>query len=482
MNIRLCNAAEARQVVDKMIGYSLSPIAKTYVGAKSVGRCQSIGLKIIVDREKEIQNFIPEKYIDLYLNFTKGNTAFKAKYIGTEKNKIEHLKTQAEVTKIKAECNSDFVISNIQKREKQESPKPPFCTATYQQEAAARLGLKVKDAMSCAQKLFEGLEVNGEHVGLITYMRSDSEEFAADFIPELQKYIENTYGKNVYTMPRKGKKSETAQEGHEALRVVSLEMTPEKLSGFITNELLIKVYRLIWQRTLASAMPNAVISETLYNINNNGHQFILKSDELIKPGYRQIYSYLDDDDTSEDLIKETFSTGEKLENTSLEAQEKATQPKPRYKEASLIKELQKREIGRPSTYATIVETVLSPTRGYCELEDKVIVPTEKGIQLANFLDRAFSGIINYDYTKNMEKELDTIAGGKLKELDFLNEFYEGLETAIKNNTESTTEAMKGEAPACPKCGAPMVVRRSRFGKLFYGCSNYPKCNGIKNLD
>ena len=229
-------------------------------------------------------------------------------------------------------------------------------------------------------------------------------------------------------------------------------------------------------------MPNAKISETQYLINNNDEKFILVSNEVTKPGYREIYSYKDEDAEEEGPVKETFKMGEKLSKCKLEDVKKETKPAPRFTEATLIKELQKRGLGRPSTYASIVETVLSPTRGYAELEGKSIVPSEKGIQLAGFLDRSFSNIINLEYTSNMEKELDLIASGKKKKLDFLNEFYNTLENTIKTSPEVANAAnIAGEEKICPNCGAPMVIRRSRYGKLFYGCSKYPKCNGILNL-
>lgn len=480
----LVDAALARMTVDKMIGFALSPVAQTYVGAKSVGRCQSAGLKLVADREKEIQLFVPETYIDLYLNFKKNSTKFKAKYIGTAKTPIEHLKTDNEVKTIKAACKDNaYTIANIKTRQKQESPKPPFCTATFQQEAASKLGLKVKDAMACAQKLFEGISVKGEHIGLITYMRTDATDLAPEFLPELKKYIESTYGSKTFTTPRVGKKAENDQEGHEALRVVDPKLTPELLANHIKNDLLIKVYRLIWQRTIAAAMPNAVLSETTYEIQNGEHKFNLVSNELLSPGYRSVYSYLDDDAADEGgPVKETFKQGEVLSDCKLDDVKKQTKPKPRYTEATLIKELQKREIGRPSTYVTIVETVLSQTRNYCTLEDKSIVPTEKGLQLASFLDRAFSDLINLEYTKDLEKDLDSIANNKTKKLDFLRKFHSTLEGAIRANIETTTNATQLESKMCPKCGASMVVRRSRFGKLFYGCSKYPKCNGIININ
>ena len=467
-------ASQARMCLDKLLGYRVSPIAKTYVGAKSVGRCQSCGLKLIADREREIQNFVPETYFDLYVNFEKNKTKFKAKFAGNnEMGNIDHLKSQAEVNKIINSCTKEYVIEDTKKKEKEESPKPPFCTATFQQEASSKLGLKVKDAMAIAQKLFEN--------GAITYHRTDDTAFAAEFVPILQSYIESTYGKTAWTKPRVGKKQENAQEGHECLRITDPSLTPDEYNKIDANNLNQKVYKLIWQRTIAAALPNAKISETQYLIDNNGEKFILVSKEITSLGYREVYTYKDDDAKDDSgVVKETFTKGEVLKNCKLEDTMKQTKPPARYSEATLIKKLETSGVGRPSTYATIVETVLSTTRGYAELQDKSIVPTERGMQLAAFLDRNFNNIINTDYTKKMEESLDKIASGKETKLEFLTEFYNTLENTIKNNSEINASAQTTDE-VCPLCGAPMVVRRSRFGSLFLGCSKYPKCRGIKNL-
>lgn len=474
MDDNLVDAGLARMTLDKMIGYRLSPIGKTYVGAKSVGRCQSVGLKLIADREKEIQNFVPETYFDLYVNFEKNKTKFKAKFAGNNTiGNVDHLNSQKEVDAIKANCTKDYIIEAIKKKEKEESPKPPFCTATFQQEASSKLGLKVKDAMAVAQKLFES--------GKITYIRSDDTTIAPEFIPTLQAYIENTYGKKAWTKPRVGKKQENAQEGHECLRVTDPSLTPDDYNKIDANNLNQKVYKLIWQRTIAAALPNAKISETQYLIDNNGEKFILVSKEITSLGYKEVYAYKDDDAKDDSgVVKETFAKGEVLKKCKLEDVKKQTKPSPRYTEATLIKKLETSGVGRPSTYATIVETVLSATRGYAELQDKSIVPTERGMQLAAFLDRNFNNIINIDYTKKMEESLDKIASGKETKLEFLTEFYNTLENTIKNNSEISASAQTTNE-VCPLCGAPMVVRRSRFGSLFLGCSKYPKCRGIKNL-
>lgn len=477
-NNNLVNAGLARMMIDKLIGYGLSPLGKKYIGAKSIGRCQSVGLKLVSDRENEILNFIPELYFNLYLTFTKNGKDFRAKYYAYNDEIVEKFTKQEDVDAVVINCQkADYVIESIDKIVHKESPKPPFCTATFQQEAANKLGLRVKDAMSCAQKLFEGINIAGEHKGLITYMRTDSTELAPEFLPELKQFIENNYSKK-YIGPRKSKKKGTDQDGHEALRVVDLNMTPDKLATYINNTLLVKVYKLIWQRTVASAMPNATITETLYTINNNGHKFRLSSNELTDAGYRAVYEFEDNQILG---CNETFSIGEVLENTNLGSIKKFTQPKTRYTEASLVKELQQREIGRPSTYASIVETILSPTRGYAKLDEKYIVPTDRGMQLAEYCNRAFPTLINLNYTKEMEESLDKIASGKTVMLDYMDIFYNNLKDIISSTSE-TGIATEMPEKLCPNCGSPMVVRRSRFGKLFYGCSKYPKCRGIIGID
>ena len=377
-NDNLVDAEKARMMTDKLIGYAASPLAKKYLGAKSVGRCQSVGLKLVSDREKEILDFIPELYYSLYLKFTKNNKEFKAKYCGYKEEAIEKFTNKADVDAVISNCkNNFFVVENIESIEHKESPKPPFCTATFQQEASSKLGLKVKDAMGCAQKLFEGIKVNDEHVGLISYIRTDATDIAPEFIPELKAYITDTYGADKYRSPRKGRSKATDQNGHEALRVTDPAMTPEKLASYVSNELLVKVYRLIWQRTVAAAMPNATIAEVVYTIDNNGHKFKLSSKTLTDAGYRLVYDYEDNQIIGCD---EAFIEGELLESTELDSLKQFTKSKPRFTEASLVRELEKIGCGRPSTFATIVETVLSPTRGYAKLEEKCIAPTDRGME------------------------------------------------------------------------------------------------------
>lgn len=467
----LIEAGLARLALDKMLGFVLSPVAKTYVGARSVGRCQSCGLKIIADREREIQNFIPETYFDLYLNFKKNTTEFKAKYVGTVGNPVEHLKSQKDIDTIKALCNGDYKIEGIDQKQKQEPPKPPFNTPNFQQEAASKLRLSVKDTMAIAQKLFEH--------GFITYHRTDDDTISPEFLPVLESYIKTTYGAKSYNKPRVGKKTGDEQAGHECLRITDPNMTPEKFEKIESNPLLYKVYKMIWQRTIAACLPNAVFSETGYLINNNGQKFLLTSKELITEGFKTVYSYKEDDEEDAEVVKETFKKGEKLTNTALADEKKTTKPKPRLTEATLVKELQKQGVGRPSTYATIVETVLSPSRGYAEKDGKSIKPTDKGMELAAFLDRSFNNIIKLDYTREMEESLDKIATGKMTKTQFLTEFYTTMEDTIKSNPE--LKASMTTDKVCPECGKPLVVRRSKHGTSFLACTGYPNCKHTESL-
>ncbi len=468
----LVNAEKARQCVDKLLGYGLSPAAKKHLGCRSVGRCQSVGLMLVADRENEILDFIPEKYFNLYLNFTKNGKEFKAKYTGFNNEKYDKIKSASEIKTIKYHCEKgEYSIEDVSQTKRNESPKQPFCTATFQQEASSRLGLKVKDAMSIAQKLYEA--------GRISYMRTDDTDMSPDFLVELKDYVETTFGKKSYKGLRAKKATGViTQNGHECLRITDPKLTPEIFAQKETNNLAVKVYTLIWQRTIAAVMPNAVYSETTNTITNSGHKFTLTEKVLIDPGFRVVYSYRDDKD---ELITEAFNVGEVLENTKLEEVAKETTPPARYTEASLVKELQIKNIGRPSTYSTIVETILSPTRGYATLEEKQIVPTSRGLQLAAYCKRAFPKLINLNYTKAMEEQLDKIAVGKLNWIDYLDSFYADLVETVEANQET---GLAEEVPEklCPKCDSPMVVRRSRFGRLFYECSKYPKCNGIISID
>lgn len=477
IDIDLVNAATSREKIDKIIGYRLSGIARNNVGAKSVGRCQSAGLKLIVQREEEILNFKPETYYDFFLNFSKNNINFTAKYIGTDKKNIKSLKSLSECQAIADECKKNaYSILKVEHKDSLENPKPPFITSTYQQEVSKKLGISVKFAMDCAQKLFEGIEVNGKHIALISYHRTDCADLAQAFLPTLKDYVVENFGKEYYSPFKKGKSKENAQEGHEAIRVLDLDLTPERLSKYLKDERLLKIYTIIWKRTVACGMKPAVISNTIYTIQNGKHRFSLTSKELKFEGYRAVYNYATDEEESDNqLIKETFAENEILQNTKLEAIEKQTKPPARYSESSFIKELDKKGIGRPSTYATILGVLLDEKRGYCKAQDKNIVPTPLGIKLSHFLDDKFSDVISITYTAELEKELDRIANHKLNWLTFMNDFYNNLEENIKK-VQPQEEGNK----ICPNCGKSLKLRKGRYG-FFFGCTGYPECKYIENI-
>ena len=471
----LVKAAHTRMKLDKMLGYRLSPIAKKEVQAKSVGRCQSAGLKLICDREHEIQDFVSQKYYELWLYFNKNATNFKAKYVGTRDNRFDKFTSLDDVTTVINECDPPFVICNIDTKSKNEYPKAPFTTSTFQQEVSSKLGVSVKRSMEIAQRLFEGIDVDGKHIALITYIRTDSPDLAPDFIPLLEEHVKSTYGSDYYAPIRKAKKQENAQDGHEAIRCVDLSMTPELLAKKLPDKNLSKVYEMIYRRTVASMMKPCIISETTYTIACGKHLFEFTSREERFDGFKKIYRY---DDEKEEAIRESFDVYEKLNVVSLDSVEKETKPKPRFKENTFIKELESTGIGRPSTFATILSTLLDESRGYCTIEDGNIIPTEKGLELSSFLDKKFSNLINVNYTSQMEEGLDEIATGKMNDTLFLKSFYDNLETTVGTAGLNIRE-MSNEV--CPICGAPMIVRKGQYGK-FLGCSKYPKCKGVKKID
>lgn len=461
----LVDSAHTRGGIDISYGFLLSELVREQIGCRSAGRCQSPAVRMIVDREIERINFVPEKYFDLYLHFFKNNVEFKAKYVGTDAEAIKRLDTQEQIDKIFEECKGyPFVVKSVEHKDRYENPKPPFCTVTFQKECASKLGLTLKQAADCAQKLFDA--------GKISYHRTDSEQFEEEFTNELKQFVRENFDKKyVSGTVVRGKADPNAQEGHEALHVLDLSLTPERYAREAPSELLNKVYRIIYNRTVATALNPAIIAQTTYNIyNNNKHKFVLNSNELKFDGYRCVYSYRDDSGEKETIVKETFAKGEELQHCSFESLPRETTPPARYREDSFIDELKKVGIGRPSTYPTIVETVKSESRGYCTVEDKCLVPTEKGFKLIEFLVKNFPDLIDIKYTSQMEEKLDLIAQGKLKGKDVLKEFIEKLDEDIKK--------VRPAEKICPECGSPMKLRKGPYG-TFWGCTNYPKCKHIE---
>ena len=478
----LADAALARASLDKIVGYRLSPIARNKVGCRSVGRCQSPALKLIVEREEEINNFIPKTYYEIWLPFIKDKKEYKAQYKGLIKDKKNKptIEDKEFAEKVVSDCKGyPYVVHDIQSNDRKVSPKPPFTTSTFQQEVSSKLGYSVKTAMTYAQHLFEGINIGGQHVALVTYLRTDSTEMDPEFKETLKTFIKENYGKEYLSGDtKKVKKSKNAQDGHECFRVIDLTMTPERLSSYIADQQMIKVYNLIYNRTVASMMSEAVITDVDFIIKNGVYKFVYSEHSIKFPGFYKVY------DLEEDIVQGLdICVSEKLDAKDLELKEKKTSPPKRYSEATLVKKLEDLGIGRPSTFATIIGTLLDPTRGYCEEQGKALAPTEKGIKLSHFLDQAFPDIVNYDYSAKMEESLDKISKGDLGRVDYLKDFYSDLENQIKGSRGVEGEKEKAEeveGKVCPQCGRTLVKRHGRFGD-FLACPGFPKCRYTEKI-
>ena len=467
----LVKSQEARRILDRIIGFRLSKLMQSKTGGKSAGRVQSVALKLIVDREREIQAFIPEEYYEIDAHFDK----FDAKLDTYNHNKIE-IKTENEAQDILSKLSKIFKIESVDKKEKSKKAKYPFITSTLQQEASSKLNFTSKKTMMIAQKLYEGISLKDETVGLITYMRTDSVRLSDEFIKSTYAFINDKYGSDYVGYVKQSKKTENVQDAHEAIRPTSINRTPESVKEYLSNDEY-KLYKLIYTRALASLMKDAKVEATTVILDNNNYQFKTTGQVLIFDGYLKVYSEYE---SAEDKILPDFSNYKEsvIESNSIEYSAHTTKPPSRYTESKLIKEMEELGIGRPSTYATTIG-ILSE-RGYVNVVDKKFVPTEIGIETTDKLQEFFKDIINVKYTKEMEDDLDKIADGNLKEIELLKRFYDEFEPKVKDafsNMEKKPAEETGEM--CPNCGSPLVIKQSRYGK-FVACSNYPECKYIKN--
>ena len=468
IDMDLVKSQETRRILDRIIGFRLSKLMQSKTGGKSAGRVQSVALKLIVDREREIEAFIPEEYWSITAKF-EGFDADIEKYKG---KKLE-IKNEEEAQNILNALGTDFLISDIKSSEKVKKGVMPFKTSTLQQTAVNRLNFASSKTMRVAQKLYEGIDIGSETVGLITYMRTDSERLSPVFINEAFKYIEETYGKNYVGHVKQQKKNENMQDAHEGIRVTSAYRTPESLKKYLTSDEY-KLYSLIYARSIACLMSDAKVLATSVTLTNNDYEFKANGSRLIFDGYLKVYSAYE---SSEDTLLPVLNPNEVLNALEILKEQHFTKPAPRYTESSLIKELEKLGIGRPSTYATIMETIKA--RSYVKVEDKKFIPTEIGIETTDKLQEGFSDIVNVTYTANMENELDEIADAKINNVDVLRDFYNKFEPLVEDafkNMEKKAPTETGEK--CPNCGSPMVLRNGRYGK-FEACSNYPECKFIK---
>jgi len=484
INADKVDAQETRRLLDRIVGFRLSGLALSKLNAKSAGRVQSSALKILVDRELEIKAFIPKEYFEIHLPFTKDEKDYVAKYKGTDKKKIVSIPLKADVDKIIGELtDKNYKVGEIKAKDRKMQAKAPYITSSFQQEVSGRLGYGAKKAMQVAQSLYEGIDIQGEHYGLITYMRTDSARLSDDFIKEAKVLIEKEYGKKYYSgTVNASKKSgkESVQDAHEGIRPTHLELTPEKVKPFLSSEEW-RVYTLIYNRAIAALMTDANIKDTEVMIHNNQHRFGITGHEIIFDGFLKVYKEFKEDE-EEDAILPSFSIGEVINNKPLKIERKETTPPGRYTEASLVKKMEELGIGRPSTYASIVETLKG--RDYTEAEKKTLKPTDKGILVVQMLDKYFDTIINTTYTAQMEDKLDQIAEGKLEKLTQLKEFYNSFEPLVlKAHREVNKDKEKPQMTdkLCAKCAAPMVIRSSKFGQ-FYACSKFPKCKHTEKME
>ena len=467
----LVKSQETRRILDRIIGFRLSKLMQSKTGGKSAGRVQSVALKLIVDREREIEAFIPEEYFEIEAEFND----FNAKLDTYNHKKIE-IKKESEAKEILSKLSNAFKIESVDKKEKAKKSKFPFTTSTMQQEASTKLGFTSKKTMMLAQKLYEGINLKNGAEGLISYMRTDSIRLSDEFVKDTYGYIKDTYGSEYVGYVKKSNKTENVQDAHEAIRPTNINNTPEKIKEYLTNDEY-KLYSLIYYRALASLMKDAKVEATTVILDNNNYQFKTNGQILIFDGYLKVYSKYED---SEDKILPDFASYKSnvLVANNIEYTSHTTKPPARYTESKLIKEMEELGLGRPSTYAKTIDTIKE--RGYVNVEDKKFIPTEVGIETTDKLQEFFKDIINVEYTKNMEDDLDKIAEGNLEWNKLLSIFYKDfepkVEVAFKNMEKKAPEAT-GES--CPNCGNPLVIKKSRYGK-FIACSNYPTCKYIKN--
>ena len=465
----LVKSQETRRILDRIIGFRLSKLMQSKTEGKSAGRVQSVALKLIVDREREISAFNVEKYYEIDAYFD----SFDAKLESYQNQKIE-ISNVEDANRILACLDKEFVIESVEKKQKDKKSKFPFTTSTLQQEASNKLNFTSKKTMSIAQKLYEGITLKDETVGLITYMRTDSVRMSDEFVKNTYGYIKNTYGADYVGYVKTSKKVDNVQDAHEAIRPTSIFRRPEDIKAYLSNDEY-KLYHLIYYRALASLMKDARLEATSVTLFNQDYRFKTSGQLLVFDGYLKVYSKYED---STDKLLPQLIVNNRILSRDIQISEHETKPPARYTESRLIKEMEELGIGRPSTYAKTIDTLKE--RVYVNVIDKKFVPTEVGIEITDKLQEFFKDIINVKYTKEMEDDLDKIAEGDLTWYKLLDRFYNDFEPKV----EVAFKEMEKKAPTetgemCPHCGNPLVIKQSKYGK-FVACSNYPDCKYIQN--
>lgn len=464
----LVHSQETRRILDRIIGFRLSKLMQSKTGGKSAGRVQSVALKLIVDREREIQAFKEEEYWTISAKFPEMEAD-----LDTIDGKKADLKTEDEADAVINGLNKEFIVSNYETKPKKKASKYPFITSTMQQEAISKLGFSSKKTMQVAQKLYEGIDIGSETVGLITYMRTDSVRLSDEFIKSSYAFIKENYGEEYIGHVKTSKKKENVQDAHEAIRPSSINRTPESVKEYLSKDEF-KLYEMIYARALASLMKEAKVNATTITLDNNNTTFKATGQVLIFDGYLKVYQKFE---SSEDKTLPKYKVGDKLVSDEIIKEQHFTKPPARYTEAKLIKAMEELGIGRPSTYASTITTLTQ--RGYVTIVDKKLNPTEIGITTTDKLQEFFSDLINVEYTAKMEEDLDKIAEGKKVWYKLLENFYKDFEPEVENafdKMEKKQDEQTGEV--CPNCGRPMVIKNGRYGK-FEACSGYPECKYIK---
>ena len=485
IDMNLTDAQQARRVLDRIVGYKMSPVLwKKVRRGLSAGRVQSVAVKLIVDREEEIEKFIPEEYWNIIVNLLDENTkkSFTAKLYGKNKKKLElHSKEDVDDV-LKNIRNGKYIVTDVKKGEKKRTPAPPFTTSTMQQEASRKLGFTLKKTMSVAQGLYEGVKVEEKGtVGLITYMRTDSTRISEEARATAKKEIEKQYGEEYYEN-RYYKTKQNSQDAHEAIRPTYIELNPEKIKDSLTKDQY-KLYKLIYNRFLASQMQSAVYDTISANIDVNEYNFRASGQSLKFKGFMTLYVETSDNKSEEDeeSIIPDLTENQEVKKINTESKQSFTEPPARYTEASLVKALEEKGIGRPSTYSPTITTILE--RRYVEKEQKQLVPTDLGKIVNKLLTENFKDVINVEFTAKIEEEFDEIAEGKENWKQVIREFYEPFEKEVEKvekeleHVELTEEV--SDVP-CDKCGRMMVIKYGRYGK-FLACPGYPECKNAKPL-
>lgn len=485
----LVDAQQARRILDRIVGYKLSPLLwrKIKTGL-SAGRVQSVATRMVVDREEEIKNFVSEEYwlLDARLNCGEDSTAsFTARYYGKDGKKGELHSEQEVNAVIEATKDAPFIINSVKRGEKQKTPAPPFITSTLQQEASRRLGMTPRRTMSIAQQLYEGVEISGQgSVGLITYMRTDSLRLSDEAVTAARSYITARYGERYCpAQPRRFKTKSGAQDAHEAIRPTDVNLTPELLRKDLTQEQY-RLYRLIWGRFTACQMANAIYDSVSVETISAGHAFRANYSELKFPGYIAVYEEQKDEESSEiENPLPSLSEGQQVFLEKMSPDQQFTQPPARYTEATLIRALEEKGIGRPSTYAPTISTITS--HDYVIKEGKYLRPTPLGEVVTGLMKEHFADIVDVKFTNHMEAELDEIESGKANWRDVLGDFYKDFDTEF-NEAEQALDGVKLKVPDvlsdeyCDVCGRQMVVKKGKFG-YFLACPGFPDCTFTKPI-